>query len=476
ILNDRPEAEFVIIAPTIKVANHSFAQAENTIRLDDELEKLFHIRPHLRRIEHLISGASLSILAADTDIVTGGKQLGTLIDETHVFGTKSKAADILLELRGALAARPDGFLFQITTQSKAPPAGVFKAELEMARAVRDGKVRLPLLAVLYEHPDELLEKDRWQERRYWQIVNPNLGLSVDPAFLELQLMKATRQGAAEMALIASQHFNVQIGVRLGADRWRGAEHWEAAADTTLTLDELLARSEVAIVGIDGGGLDDLLGVAVIGREIGTRNWLLWGKGWCQADVLKIRQEIAPALLGFEQDGDLTIIGEHQLADGTTSWGVADDDPDPLTSDIRGVADIVQQVFDAGLLPAEGGVGFDPQGVGAMVDELARRNITAPCVVSVPQGFRLSSAVWSMERKLKDGTLRHAGQGLMNFCVGNAKVELKGNAVLITKEAAGRAKIDVLIAAFNAAKLMERNPEAAAGVDLDAYLRTVRMIA
>ena len=445
IMNRRPNAEFLLIAPTKQIADIAYVQARGTIKADDELEKLFHAQQHIRTITHRRTGATLKIKAADTDAITGSKSTGILVDETHEFAKKSNAAAVFLEVRGALAARPDGFMIQITTQSKEPPVGVFKSELALARDVRDGLVNLPRLAVLYELPEEMAKDDGWKDPKTWPLVNPNLGRSVDKKFLENALIAAERDGPDALALLASQHFNVEVGLALRNDAWAGAKYWLGAADETLTLEELLDRSEVVTVGIDGGGLDDLLGAAVLGRCKRTRDWLLWNHAWAHDDVFRQRKEIVSRLEDFIAAGTLTLC-------------------ESPTADVMGVADLVERIRDAGLLPEKHGVGFDPQGVAAMVDELAARGIGDEQVIGVSQGFRLSSAVWGMERKLKDGTLWHSGQAMMAWCVGNAKAEQRGNAVLITKQTAGKAKIDPLVASFNAVMLMNRNPSGAASVD------------
>lgn len=445
IMNRRPLAELLLIAPTKEIADLSFNQAAGIILLDAELRKLF-AKPqrHIRTIRHHLTGAELKVKAADTDVITGAKSYFTLVDETHVFAKKSDAAQIFVEIRGALAARPDGFLIQITTQSKDPPQGVFKAELAMARKVRDGRVKLPRLAVLYELPIEIAKDGGWKNERLWRLVNPNLGRSVDLEFLRNALISAeeSENRDEDMRLLASQHFNVQVGLALQDDAWAGAFYWQGAADKSLTLEELIDRSDVAVAGVDGGGLDDLLGLGVLGRCKKTRDWLLWSHAWAQTDVLERRKEIVPKLRDFEAQGDITICQEP-------------------TQDIREVADIIERLKKANLLPEKNAVGLDPVGVAAMVDELASREIAGEQVVAISQGYRLSGAVWGMERKLKDGTLWHSGSEMMAWVVGNAKVELRGNAVLITKQAAGKAKIDPLVAAFDAVQLMSRNPEAAA---------------
>ena len=438
IVNRRPEGEFLLVAPTKEIADIAFKQASGTIRVDPELEKLFHIQRHIRLITNRRTGATLQIKAADTDVITGSKALGTMIDETHVFAARPRAAEVFVELRGALAARPDGFLFQTTTQSKSPPSGVFRQELMMARAVRDGKMDLPLLPIIYELPHRLAKDGGWKRRELWPLVNPNLGRSVDEQFLEREIRKAEEQGPEALALLASQHFNVEIGLSLLSDRWRGADHWEHAEEPGLTLDAILERSEVCTVGIDGGGLDDLLAGAVVGRERVTRRWLVWAKAWVHESVLQLRKSEASRLRDLEADGDLIIVDDMEAA-------------------FQMVADVAAEVNAVGLLSR---VGLDPMGVGAVVDALAEREIEgADRVVGISQGWTLNGAIKTAEIKLANGTMVHCGQALMAWAVGNAKTEPKGNAITITKAAAGTGKIDPLMALFDAVMLMSRNPEA-----------------
>ena len=73
---------------------------------------------------------------------------------------------------------------------------------------------------------------------------------------------------------------------------------------------------------------------------------------------------------------------------------------------------------------------------------------------------MANYVQTTERKVAEGKFLHAGQRMMNWCVGNAKGVYQGNAMTIRKQESGKAKIDPLIATFNAVALMSQNPEVA----------------
>lgn len=441
MLNWRQSAELLILSPTKEIADNSYKPIRDFIKADPELEAMLKVQDYFRLITHRETGATLKVVAADSDTVSGKKASFVFVDELHEFGKQAKASNMLLEATGGLTSRPEGFVIYATTQSAEPPAGVFKAKLDYARKVRDGRViDKKFLPVIYEFPQSMLDSGAYEDLSNAYVTNPNWGASVDIERITQLHAQAKEGGEKEFKEFLAKHLNVEIGLNLRSDRWAGADFWLQQGEAGLSLDSLLARCDVAVVGIDGGGLDDLLGLAVIGRDRNTRKWVLWTHAWAHRIALDRRKEIAPALLDFQADGDLTIV-------------------DQPGQDVIEVADIICRVRDSGLLPAEKSIGVDAAGIGDIVDELTApgRDFTMEQIVGISQGWRLGSAIKTAERKVAGGELVHGGQRLMAWCVGNARVEPKGNSILITKQISGSAKIDPLMAAFNCVSIMSLNP-------------------
>lgn len=438
VRNWRLSAELLLLAPTKEVADNCYKPAADMVRRDEELDALMHVQDHLRTITHRTTNATLKVVAADSDTVSGKKASFVLIDELWIFGSKPKADAMLKEATGGLVSRPEGFVVYLSTQSDAPPAGVFKDKLDYARDVRDGKIKdARFLPVIYEFPTAMVKAAAYLDPANFYVTNPNLGRSVDQAWLERELRKELAKDAGARATFLAKHLNVEIGMNLRANRWPGAEFWEKRTDPSITLESILERCECAVVGVDGGGLDDLFGLVVLGREIETKAWLAWAHAWCHVGVLERRQSIATQLREFEAAGDLTIV-DDELAD------------------ISEIVELIAVVKDAGLLAS---VAVDPAGLGELIDALAEIGVTeeAKLLIGAPQGYAMMNAIKTAERRVANGTLLHAGQPMMGWAVGNLKIEPTATAIRASKQNAGDAKIDPVMALFDAVTVMSRSP-------------------
>jgi phage terminase large subunit-like protein len=455
-MEEAPNRQMLLVAPSQNISERCFAQAQGMIRLDERLNKIFKVQDHLKCITRRKTGTQLDVKTFDTTIVTGEIPILTIIDELHELGKKAKAASVMQQIRGGGITMQGGQVLMITTQSDEQPAGIWKTELKKARAIRDGKggANPIMLPVLYEYPPEL-QRDRrdrdgketpafWRDVDNWPLIMPNLGRSIDPQRLLDDYENNGKVNAEAEQIWASQHLNIEIGVGISVEGWTGADFWESATDDTLTLESLLERCDVVTLGADGGGLDDLLALAVIGRDKVTREWLAWCHAFADPKVLKRRQEIAAALRDFEAEKSLTI------GDGAARHA-------------RFVA-VVRQVVDSGRLPEKNAVGVDPNNAAAVFEALADGGVQPEQIKRLLQGPALAPAMYGLELKLDDGTFWHAGQKLMAWAIGNAKVEPRGNHLMITKQISGRAKIDPVIALFEAAILMSWNPAARQTID------------
>ncbi|WP_442892981.1 terminase TerL endonuclease subunit [Agrobacterium sp. CCNWLW32] len=318
-------------------------------------------------ITHRVTGAKLKVVAADTDTVGGKKAAFVLVDELWIFGKRNNADAMLREATGGLVSRPEGFVIYLSTQSDAPPAGVFKAKLDYFRDVRDGKIAdRKSLGVIYEFPKAMIEAESYLDPQNFYITNPNLGRSVSAEWIEEELVKEVAKDSETRNTFLAKHLNVEIGMSLRSNRWAGADFWADKADAGIYLESILERSEVVVVGIDGGGLDDLFGLTVLGRERGSRDWLSWSHAWCHKGVLERRKSIASKLNDFKRDGLLTIVDDE-------------------LKDISEIVEIISDVKARGLLAS---VAVDPAGLGEMIEALAEIEVTqeAGNLVGAPQGY------------------------------------------------------------------------------------------
>lgn len=436
ILNWRESAEYLILAPTIEVANNAFGPIKDMIDADDDLKAMLKVQEHTRTITHLHTKAKLKVVAADSNTVSGKKATGILVDELWLFGKKADAENMLREATGGLVSRPEGFVIYLTTQSDEPPQGIFQKKLNYARNVRDGQTPdNAFLPVLYEFPEEMIERDEHLLTQNFYITNPNLGLSVNNHFLERELKKAQDDGKESLKGFLAKHLNVEIGMNLRNDSWAGAEVWDQCAGSVPLL-RMLEECDAITCGIDGGGLDDIYGLSFIGRSMETGKWLIWCHGWIHPIAMERRKKYASKYRDFENENKLTIVEE-------------------IGQDQYEIVEFILMIYDSGLLVE---IGVDQHGLSSLIEALVAAGIPEDIIIGVPQGWKMQSAIKAVERRLAEKKIEHDGSNMMQWCVGNARTKPVGNAVMITKQESGTAKIDPLMALFDAASCMAQNPE------------------
>src|SRR5699024_6200769 len=160
----------------------------------------------------------------------------------------------------------------------------------------------------------------------------------------------------------------------------------------------------------------------------------WGHAWGHRSVLVCGAEIAAEMESLASDGDLTICATGE--------------------DVRQLAGVVKRVFDSGLMDR---IGVDPAGVASITEALQEAGVPEDAVIGISQGWRLFAHAQATERALADGSFTPAAQPMMKWCVSNAAVEPRSNTAIVTKKASGRAKIDPVMALFDAFALMATNP-------------------
>jgi hypothetical protein len=172
---------------------------------------------------------------------------------------------VLRQIRGGLDKTPEGLLLITTTQSDEQPAGAFKDELKVARKIRDGIFRARRSGRCCRFSMSFRRRSRQGSGAVagpGQLADghaePRRSNQLASLIADWKSEKQGRARDPHLGFAASQHRDRR---RHPTTAGQAALLLGRRAEKTLTLDELMRRCEVATVGIDGGGLDDLLGLA-----------------------------------------------------------------------------------------------------------------------------------------------------------------------------------------------------------------------
>jgi phage terminase large subunit-like protein len=262
--------------------------------------------------------------------------------------------------------------------------------------------------MLYEWPEAMIEAEAYLEPENFYVTNPNLGRSSASEWLDQpSWSRAGGRRRGEPADIPRQASERRDRAAPAARPLARRRLLGGRGDRTLTLENLLERCEVAVIGGDGGGLDDLYGLCVAGREKGTDRWLYWFEGMVLARSAQAPQGDRAAARGLRRRRRP---GHLQRA---AAAGRDDAEDYALPQDIAEFVAICVKVKESGKLPENAAIGLDAAMATDLTDALEAVGFTVADgqkgeVVAIGQGFRLMSAIVGLARKLKFGGAVHSG--------------------------------------------------------------------
>ena len=437
ISNKYRGAEFALIASSKEVVANAFIPIREAIELDNNLKSFlkysFDEREKSGYVQDLRTGAVLKIVTPLMKTNQGKKWQGVLIDEIALWQDIKNSVSILNEISGNLVNKKDAFIIYLTTQSHEPPKGIFKALLEKARRIAKGGIdeilKNKFLPILYEFSDDEIKKEYHKDPTKWHLVNPSLGISVDLERLKQMQIDAINAGAESEREFYAKYLNVEITVSTSGNFWKGADYWQQC-EKRISLATVLDKSALLYIGIDGGGLDDLTGLAVLGLTA-SGEWLVWCKAYCYQSALN-RAGLAVKLKDFEKKGEVFIADK------------LGDDSKQLTADIV-------DILSKGKVNK---IGIDPRGIGEILINLKNAGVNETLIEPINQGVSLQNAVVILERRLAQKEVIISQSDLMRFCVSNAVLEQRGDDYFLSKKSS-QFKIDPLMALLNCVALWER---------------------
>ena len=393
-----------------------FGVAAQMVRNNPELDAACYIVESQKRIVHRASGSVYRAISAEAYSKHGFNSSIVIYDELHAAQDR-RLYDVLSTSMGA---RTQPLFLVISTAGYDRHSILWELYAHAKKVLENPSLDPTFLPLLYEAP---IDAD-WTDRQVWKAANPALGDFRSLEDLEI-LAKRAQEIPAQENTFRRLYLNQWTEQ---AQRWIQMPAWDACKGET----PLLHRRRRLYVGLDLSTTKDL--TALVGVLPDATGFDVIAQFFVPEESIKDRslRDRVP----YEQwrrDGHL----------------VATPGPTVDYDAIRRTLVTWTQAYDLHVCA------YDPWNATDLVQRLEKQD--GVTCVPIRQGFAaLSAPTKSLETAILSKRLRHDGQPVLRWCVGNVAVEQDSAGNLKPSKVLSTERIDGVVALIMAVDVMDRN--------------------
>jgi len=401
-------AEGYAAAVTRDQARILFDAAQQMVRRSPEFRQAFGVAERANAISQERTASRFTPVSSDAKSLDGLNVTVAVCDELASHRT-ALVYDVLLT---AMGKRRHPLLLSISTAT-GNNSGIGKQMWDYAVRVLDGLQQDErLFALIYTIDDG---DDPWEEAS-WIKANPSWGQAVQPEAIRA-IMRQARNNPAQEAAAKTRHLNIWVGADEALFSTRA---WRACGDADLTLEMLEGRE--CHVAVDLAATTDLtaLGLVFPSRGLdGKPHYNVLARCYLnEAAVLEARN---PSYPGWAAEGWLSVTPGNET------------DMQAVEADLRSLAERFRVRSLA----------FDPWQARQMRQALAADGL--PVVEFHMRTGNLSEPTKELGAAMLAGRLRHDGNPVLEWCVGNVVGHYDARGNVYPRKARPEQKIDAAMA-------------------------------
>lgn len=344
-----------------------------------------------------------------------------IVDEYH-----EHSSDRMFDtMQTGMGAREQPIMWTITTAGDNISGPCYALHHDVVQVLEGTIENEQLFGIIYG----IDEGDDWTSEEAIRKANPNLGISIDPIWLQEKRMEA-RNSSRKQGVFKTKHCNVWVTARSG---WMNMEFWNAAGDPKLSLEQF--RGEPCWAGLDLSSKIDISSrVLLFSREVGGEtHFYMFGRHYLPET--RVEDPDRRHYQAWVTDGHLSATDGDIIDHGQ------------IERDLLTDAEKYRIVT----------LGYDPYGATQLA---VRLNGAGLNTLEIPQTVKfLSDPMKWVEALVLAGRLHHDANPAMDWMMSNVTARVDANDNVFPRKERDENKIDGPVAAIIAMSVQMRGEPA-----------------